>query len=180
MFLDLADSTSLGEQLGDMNFSLLIQRFFADITEPILRTKGAVSHYIGDEVVITWKCADGLSDAACVRCFFLIQDGIDVAAYQAAFGTSPRFKAGMHLGPVVTTQVGRIKSEIVFHGDVLNTTSRIQTMCNELGASLLVSGALLDSLELPSELAARRFDGVRLRGKEEPMTLAAITRGERF
>jgi adenylate cyclase len=35
-------------------------------------------------------------------------------------------KAGAHVGRVVATEVGTIKSEIVFHGDVVNTTARVQ------------------------------------------------------
>ena len=76
MFLDMRDSTMLGERLGDVRFSALIQAFFDDLTEPVLRTGGEVSHYIGDEAVLTWKAARGLADANCVRCFYLMRQAV--------------------------------------------------------------------------------------------------------
>ena len=46
------------------------------------------------------------------------------------FGLLPEFKAGFHLGKVTTGEIGVIKKEIIFTGDVLNTTARIQGLCN--------------------------------------------------
>ncbi|MBS1713878.1 MAG: adenylate/guanylate cyclase domain-containing protein [Armatimonadetes bacterium] len=144
LFIDLRDSTPLGEQLGDLRFSRLIQMFFEDISGPIRETKGEVSHYIGDEAVVCWPLARGLKGANCIRCFFLAQEAVERnrAVYLREFGVVPGFKAGAHCGSVVATQVGEIKSEIVFHGDVLNTTARIQGTCNEAGADFLVSETL--------------------------------------
>jgi adenylate cyclase len=37
----------------------------------------------------------------------------------------PEFKGALHGGNVVVSEVGKYKSEIAYHGDVLNTTSRM-------------------------------------------------------
>lgn len=58
------------------------------------------------------------------------------------FGHEIGFKAGIHFGEVTIGEIGALKREIVFTGDVLNTTARIQSLCNELGAELLISSAL--------------------------------------
>jgi riboflavin transporter FmnP len=54
MFLDLADSTSLAEKLGELRVHDLITRFFFDIDEPINDHGGSVLSYVGDEVIVTW------------------------------------------------------------------------------------------------------------------------------
>ena len=53
MFLDLADSTSLAEKLGELRVHDLITRFFFDIDEPIHDHGGSVLSYVGDEVIVT-------------------------------------------------------------------------------------------------------------------------------
>ncbi|HVL40269.1 MAG TPA: adenylate/guanylate cyclase domain-containing protein [Fimbriimonadaceae bacterium] len=176
MFLDLRDSTTHAEALGDLQFSALIRDFFDDLTEPVLETKAEVSHYIGDEAVLTWKPELGLNQANCLRLFFLFQESLQKRAsiYLERYGFVPGFKAGAHVGSVVTTEVGRIKSEIVYHGDTLNTAARIQSLCNGLGCDFLVSGSLLEQLRLPPGLEAEAMGSHHLKGKLEPVELWAV------
>lgn len=176
MFLDLNDSTTLAETLGDLRFSELVRDFFADITPAIIETRGEVSHFIGDEAVITWQMRYGIQDANCVRCFFLAKQEIDRqrAYYLERFGQVPQFKAGLHSGTVVVTEIGTMKSEIVFHGDVLNTTARIQSSCKSAGAQLLVSNSLMALLRLPIGLESLALGDFKLKGKESALGLLAI------
>jgi len=55
-------------------------------------------------------------------------------------------KGGLHGGGVRGSVDGVGKKDIVYHGDGINTTARIQSMCNELKASLLISDHLLEAL----------------------------------
>lgn len=177
MFLDLKNSTMLAERLGNLLFSSLCQDFFADLSGPILATKGSVSHYIGDEAVLTWKPDRGLDKANCLRCFFLMQEAIAKRAehYAAKYGILPEFKAGVHIGQVVAAAVGEIKSEIVFHGDVLNTTARITGLCAEMNCDLLISGDLLARLpSLPDGAGAQSYGMRLLKGKEHEVEIVAV------
>ncbi len=88
----------------------------------------------------------------------------------------PEFKAGVHAGEVITAQIGELKSEIVYNGDVLNTAARIQALCNQLGHKLLVSAELMKSLSLGPEYTLVELGSVQLRGKAEALELYAINR----
>ena len=68
--------------------------------------------------------------------------------YNERFGLLPQFKAGFHLGKVTTGEIGDIKKEIIFTGDVLNTTARIQGLCNTYKVDILISGDLVKNLTL--------------------------------
>ena len=46
------------------------------------------------------------------------------------YGETPIFNAGMDAGVVTVTEIGDIKRDLAFHGDVLNTAARIQGLCN--------------------------------------------------
>ncbi len=63
--------------------------------------------------------------------------------FKQNFGVVPTFKAGIHLGSVTTGEIGAIKKEILFSGDVLNATARIQELCNRYGPDLLLSEEML-------------------------------------
>ena len=44
--------------------------------------------------------------------------------------------------------MGIVKREIVYYGDVLNTASRIQSLCNEINTELLVSKNSMQRIDL--------------------------------
>ncbi|MFY9235412.1 MAG: adenylate/guanylate cyclase domain-containing protein [Fimbriimonadaceae bacterium] len=177
MFLDLKDSTMLGEKLGNIRFSALVRDFFNDLTKPVIETKAEVSHYIGDEAVLTWRLNRGLQNANCIELFYKMREQLQSHAqhYLKIYGVQPSFKAGAHLGPVVATEVGDIKSEIVYHGDVLNTSSRIQGHCNDLGSDFLISAELYEALTLPQGRYAEFMGSYLFKGKEHEVGVYAIS-----
>ena len=176
MFLDLKSSTALAEKLGGERYFGLLNRFFRDISDPILECDAEIYQYVGDEVVLTWPVEKGIRDANCVRIFQEIREVIDreSGSYLAEFGLVPEFKAGLHFGDVVTAEIGDLKKEIVYSGDVLNTAARIQSLCNELGQQLIASEELVSEMDLPAFVAARPLGDVDLRGKAQPVTLVGL------
>ena len=74
-------------------------------------------------------------------------------------------------------EVGEIKREISYLGDVLNTAARIQGMCNEVGEELLVSENLLERLDpLPAEFTVESIGSVELRGREQAVGIFSVHR----
>jgi adenylate cyclase len=67
----------------------------------------------------------------------------------------------------------------VYHGDVLNTTARIQSLCNELGQELLISEDLLTQLPPLSGVVAEFISTLNLRGRQQAISLHGLTRGPR-
>lgn len=175
MFLDLNDSTTIAERLGDKDYHLFIKEFFSDITDPILRQNGSVYQYVGDAVVIVWDLENEAAHTRAVQCFFDIQEAIaaKATAYRARFGVVPSFKAAIHGGKIVAGEIGIIKRDITFSGDVLNTTSRIQQKCKELGAQLIVSGPVAARMKADS-FKMRPLGMMPLRGKEKQLELVAV------
>jgi adenylate cyclase len=167
LFVDLKDSTHLAETLGNDRYSRLVRDFFRDVSPAIVAARGEVYQYVGDEVVVTWPSATGLQFAHCLHCFFDMQRAIAErhAAYQRAYGVVPSFKAGAHGGLVTTVLVGTQHRELVYHGDVLNTTARIQAQCNALGSRFLVSAELRRKLGNQPEFQFTPLGGQTLRGK---------------
>ena len=141
MFLDLNSSTTIAEKLGNVKFFNLLNDFFRDITNDILIYGGDILDYVGDEIIVSWSLKAGLDNSYCIKCYYAIEESIESLGedYERKYGIKPSFKAGMHCGMATIGEIGKIKKEIVFSGDVMNTTSRILSLCNEKGYSLLIS-----------------------------------------
>lgn len=172
MFLDLRSSTELAEQLGHEKYSRLIQDCFNDLG--IVVAYGAeIYQYVGDEAVLTWPVKRGLRNNNCIEAYFAFSRHLKNRQryYEQTYGIQPFFKAGVHVGQVMVTEVGKYKKEIAYHGDTMNTTARIQAQCNTYQRGLLISGVLKDQL---TGYSFRSLGKVTLRGKSAPIEVFSL------
>ncbi len=179
MFLDLADSTALAEKLGHKKYLSLLNDFYHDLAEPVIATRGEIYKYVGDEAIISWKMKHGAPYAAPLRCFFMTREIVarKSATYLKRYGELPRFRAAVHGGMVVTGEMGFIRKEIAFVGDVLNTTARMVDACRELNRSLIVSLEALEQMNPGPEIVVRPLPEIVLRGKQRPLAVSAVEWG---
>ncbi len=178
MFMDIKSSTTIAEKLGHIKFFDFINEFYKDITDPIIYNDGEIYQYVGDEVVIYWSMKNGLRDSKCIKCFFDCKETISDLSekYLNKFGFVPDFKAGINYGHVTTGEIGIIKKDIVFSGDVLNTASRIQKECNRYETDFLASGNLIELLNLNGKYSAVQKGEIILRGKSAKTILFSLSR----
>ena len=133
MFLDLKDSTTIAEKLGHFKYSQFIQDCFHDLNMVIFKYEAEIYQYVGDEAVLTWPYAKGVANNNCVRLFFEFQEQrlARKSHYMRKYGIYPEFKAGLHGGTLMVAEVGFVKKELAYHGDVIYTSARIQALCNK-------------------------------------------------
>lgn len=175
MFIDLKSSTAIAEKLGHFEYSKLIQQCFYDLNEAAFKYAGEIYQYVGDEAVISWPYHRGVMHNNCVKCFneFHLKIESKKEFYMQAFGVLPEFKAGLHGGKLIVTEVGIMKKEIAYHGDVINTAARIQEQCNIQQAKLLISEVLVNALD-KSSLELRALGQISLKGKKELIELVQV------
>jgi adenylate cyclase len=104
---------------------------------------------------------------ACMSALFIIQ-------VSDKFGIIPEFKAGLHLGKVTVAEVGEIKKELAYHGDVLNTAARIQGKCNDFQKRLLISESMKTKLENQHLFKFSGIGDVILKGKAKSLNLYEV------
>lgn len=176
MFLDMRSSSTIAEHIGHLKYFEMLKEYYTDLSDPIINYSGEIYQYVGDEVVVSWTPDNGLKNNNCIQCFFAMKNVIQENAkkYMEQFGVLPEFKAGLHLGKVTTGEIGAIKKEIIFTGDVLNTTARIQGLCNYYKTDILISGDLMKKLNLDSQFQVEPLGENELRGKDEKVELFTI------
>lgn len=168
LFLDLEGSTTLAERLGSARYFELLRQIVDELTDPVLEAQGEIYQYAGDEVVITWPMEAGIRSANCVRCFFRIRAALakQAARYERDFRALPRLRGGLHGGTVTAGELGDLRQQIVFVGDILNTAARLEEYAKRAGLDLVASETLLARLTLPENVQASRCGELELRGKE--------------
>jgi adenylate cyclase len=177
LFIDIAGSTPLAERIGPA----AVHRFLGDVfrlaSGPIDDHHGEVYQYVGDEIVITWTVADGRSGSRPTACFFAIESALARAASRFAreYGAVPRLRAALHAGPVIAGEVGGSRRAIVCHGDVMNTTSRIEQATRDLDRQFLVSGDALGRLAQLDDFSLEDLGLRQLRGRIAAMHVYALT-----
>ena len=178
MFLDMKSSTQIAEKLGHVVYFKMLQQYFSDLTDPIIDHCGEIYQYAGDEMILSWPLKKGLKNNACIKCFFAMKKSLIVqsACYIEKYGVLPQFKAGLHCGKVTTGEIGVLKKEIIFTGDVLNATARIEGLCNQYGVDILVSCNLLKKLDLSTNYTIESVGKNTLRGKNEQFELFTLTK----
>lgn len=173
MFVDIRSSTTIAEKLGHEQFSAFLRDFFNDISAAIYEAKGEVYQYVGDEVIVVWPEGKAAIESYWLICYENMRAAIDkmTSVYMESYGLVPEFKAGVHDGLVITTEVGTLQRAHVYHGDVLNTAARIQSKCNEMGFDLLVSKSLISVMRLDRRKEFEKVGTVELRGKTEEVVI---------
>ena len=176
LFSDMKASTMIAERLGHARYFVLLRAYYDALADAIVDHGGEVYQYIGDEIVVSWPEEVGLRDGNCLRCVLQMKRDLRQRAgwFEADFGVVPDFKAGLQVGAVTTGEIGALKKEIVFTGDVLNQTARIQGLCNAYGADVLVGDELRARLGADRAWAFRSLGEQTLRGKDHPVELFAL------
>ncbi len=175
MFIDMKSSTRIAEKLSHEKFSHLVQDVFNDMAI-VDNYMGEIYQYMGDGAIISWSLKKGLKNNNFLKAFYGYANLIAKREkyYHKKYDLIPKFKAGVHVGKVMVLQVGRIRRDISYNGDTLNTTARIESMCNEYNKSLLISGELYNMLDPKDGFHFKEVGNIRLKGKRRMVDIYQV------
>lgn len=177
LFMDVVGSTGIAERIGAIRYHAFLDRFFRDLSDPLLEHKGEIHKYVGDEVIVSWSFERGRSGAP-IKCQMDFQDRIEERRryYETHFGFIPEFRSSLHAGSVVSGELGDIKREIVFLGDTVNTAARMVEKSGELEEEFLASEEALQIIDMPEGATAHDLGDVSFRGRSGSLKLFALRR----
>ena len=172
LFTDLANFTTLSEQLSAEQTVEVLTGYFNAMTPLIHATGGTVDKFIGDAVMAFWGAPlpDAQHAEHAVRAAIAMQQAMVplVAALRSRGLPSIHMRIGLHTGRVV---VGNVGAEQRFSytaiGDAVNLAARLEGANKAFGTGILVSGAT--AAQLPDDIALRPLDDVIVKGKSEPV-----------
>ena len=176
LFADMKSSTSIAEALGHQAYFELLVAYYRALADAIVDHGGEVYQYIGDEIVVSWPEAIGLRDGNCVRCAVQMKADLMAGAdrFVERFGVAPDFRAGLQLGEVTTGEIGALKKEIAFSGDLLNQTARLLSLGAESDTDLLIGDELRAHLTGLPGWSFQSLGRHVLRGREQPVEVFTV------
>jgi len=176
MLLDLRSATRLAEELGNVAYSSFLRDYFRLVSNCCAENQGEVYQFAGDGVYLTWpmdRCRRIPHPVLCfhdlVICFRRTRK-----TFEREYGAFPEFKAAIHSGRVIATEVGNYGSEMAYHGDPINTTARLQSLCNLLKRDLLITETLLRKLPHTAGFKVEEHGGFQLKGKLHELEVYSI------
>ena len=169
LFVDVVGSTAIAERLGALQAHQFLAAVFSATAEPIAASNGEIYQYVGDEIVVTWTEAEGIPGARPLGCFFLMAAALLELRQQfrEQFAAEPALRAALHLGEVIAGEVGEQRRAIVYHGDVMNTASRLEQATRELGVRFIASDDALKALGPQPGMELKDLGALSLRGRKE-------------
>jgi adenylate cyclase len=176
LFVDIAGSTGLAEQLGGVAIHRLLDRTFRLLTLSVVDYRGEVLNYVGDEIIVTWPENAGAIDCRPLRCFLAMRDELAAASgqLQREFGAVPKIRGSLHFGPVIVGEIGDVKRAIVFNGDVMNTAARLEELSRNVDGGFLASRAAMERFGSRPPFAVRDLGRLEIRGRADGIDVVGI------
>jgi adenylate cyclase len=176
LFVDIAGSTGLAERLGGLAIHRLLDRTFRLLTMAVVDYHGEVLNYVGDEVIVTWRERSGAIDCRPLRCFMAMRQELAQASgrLEREFGVVPRIRGSLHFGPVIVGEIGDVKRAIVFNGDVMNTTARLEELSRSVDGGFLASRTAMERFSSTPPFALRDLGRLSIRGRADGIDVFGI------
>jgi adenylate cyclase len=176
LFVDIAGSTGLAERLGGLAIHRLLDRTFRLLTMAVVDYHGEVLNYVGDEVIVTWRERSGAIDCRPLRCFMAMREELAQASgrIEREFGVVPRIRGSLHFGPVIVGEIGDVKRAIVFNGDVMNTTARLEELSRSVDGGFLASRTAMERFSSAPPFALRDLGRLSIRGRADGIDVFGI------
>jgi len=188
MFMDVRGFTPISEGLTAEELVEFINRLLSPLTDTIQAELGTIDKYMGDAIMAFWNAPLDIPDhplRAC-RAALKMRYVVEHLTASDAFGFRRRGKGDrpVKIGMGINTGeacVGNMGSERRFNysamGDVVNTTSRIESSCKEVGFDIVVSA---DTAALVPQYALLEAGDYDLKGKSQQAKLFALLGDEVF
>ena len=166
LFVDVAGSTALAEELGPEQMVGLLNRFFAVVVEATSAEGGLVNKFQGDAALCVFGAPAVHDDPAggALRAARRIAAAV-VDAGEVDLGI------GVAYGPVVAGQIGASsRLEYTVIGDAVNEAARLTELAKSVAGQVLASERAVRAAD-PGEAASwQRARTVALRGRAETTT----------
>lgn len=154
-FADIAGSTHLYETAGDDVAKSLITGLQARISNVVMQQGGQVQEIVGDEVMFRFEDVSKSVSCACK-----IQEAAET--YSIETGRQLSVRIGLHYGTTIM-EGGRM------FGDTINTAARMVGIAQ--GGQIITSEEIVRKLGVEQQAMARRFDKVKVKGKQEALVI---------
>lgn len=177
MFVDMRDSTALGEQKLPYDVVFILNQFFIELDKALRTTNGHYATFNGDGLMALYGIHDSLEKACedALKGALEIQQRLDKLNgwLQGELNTPLRVGIGIHCGDAIVGTMGPPDAPTVSAiGDTVNIAARLEALSKEYSTEMLVSEEVLHHASIPHSAMPKHT--VQVRGREEPLNIVVI------
>ena len=176
LFMDIRDFTQTAERMDPERLTHLLSAFRQQMTGLIFEHHGTVDKFIGDAIMATFGTPHPSQDPptdtrnAVAAARAMLAALRDFNREHELKDKAWRVGVAVHAGVVFAGTVGHSSSlEYTVIGNAVNVASRIEGLCRQYRAQLLVSGEVVAAL--PPGDHGESLGSVEVRGRSEPLGL---------
>jgi class 3 adenylate cyclase len=177
LFSDIRDFTKLSEAMSPRENFLFINSYLSQMEPVIAKFNGFIDKYIGDSIMALFPTG---ADDALKACILMREKLKSYNLGRNKAGYAPvKIGIGLNTGKLMLGTVGgknRMDSTVI--SDAVNLASRVEGLCKIYKAPLLITENTLNSLEEQKKHQIRFIDRVKVKGKEEPVSIFEVMDGE--
>jgi adenylate cyclase len=172
LFSDLRSFTSISERMDPQTLVGLLNEYFTEMVEAVLKEDGVVDKYIGDAIMVVFGApAPEPNDALrAVRSAVGMRKAlIKLNERLKVRGVPPlRTGIGIHTGEVVAGSIGHDdQRQYTVIGDAVNLASRLETATKDLGVNILISEHTYDLVK--NDVVAKPVKEITVKGRAQPV-----------
>ena len=169
-FSDIANFTSISEQLTPEELVTLLNEYLGTMTDIIMASGGTLDKYIGDAVMAFWGAPLPQPDHAKAACLAALaqRDALNIMKEKVQLPKNMPLHArmGIHTGEVVVGNMGsNTRFNYTVMGDAVNLASRLEGVNKSYGTQIMISEATF--LAARDIIEAREIDTIRVKGKQD-------------
>lgn len=175
--IDMVGSTKAAEKLLPQKSMELISHFIFDAGYVFRTHGGDLINYTGDGLIVIWPIDRIKQALKSIRAFEKRLRRYE-ADYRKRYDYIPRFRAGIHAGRVVLSQVGEDRLFLSIYGDVVNTAARLEQMNKQFGTHVLLSASARRLLQHDGKYIFKSLGTPQIDGKEKDLEVFTLAEPE--
>lgn len=178
MFVDLRESTTLGEARLPFDVLFVLNQFFGEMTKALTETGGHYSNFTGDGLMAlygldTAEPADGVEQALRGAREMLRRLDLLNARLKTDLTAPLRIGIGVHVGEAIVGALGPPGSQIVTAiGDTVNTAARLEALTKDYDCALILSQDAAQAAGL--DLSGHPRHQATVKGRTETVAFYAL------
>ena len=177
-FSDIRNFTTISEGFHDPKELIeYLNAYMSPMSQIIIDHEGTIDKYIGDAIMAYWNAPLHVKNHADKALSSAIkqQKALITLNQQLKEKNLPKIEIGIgiHTGVAIVGEMGSEgRSDYTVIGDSINLGSRIEGLCKTYGAKILISKETKN--QLTQSYKIREIDQVRVKGKQEPVTIYEV------
>lgn len=176
---DIRNFTGISENLSPNEVVTLLNEYFGAMLDVMTKNRVNVDKFIGDGILAYVdsetegsESGDIVQNRLGVEAALAMIEGLEKLNIKLKEMNLPEVRIGIGIfrGPLVVGLIGtEAKLQHTIVGDTVNRTARLESLCKELGVSIVISGLVWHSLEEKVQQKFKSFGKQTVKGIAVPM-----------